>query len=83
MIRVKEARFRSEIEFRSDSQRGMYSIREGQLPHVEDEMNLFNEARSMTRRSTAINCWVKSMCLQENICIEARELLESLLSSEP
>ena len=32
VIRVMKETFRNEIEFRSDSQRGMYGIREGQLP---------------------------------------------------
>ena len=46
-------------------------------------MNLFNSAWSMTRRSTTIKCWVKSMCLPENLRIEAREFLEALLPCEP
>ena len=82
VIRVIDARFRNEIEVRSDSQYGMYGIHEGQLPHVGDAMNLFNEAWGMTRRSTVTKCWVKSMCLPENLRIEARELLESILPSE-
>ena len=44
VVRVMEGRFRNETEFRPDSQRGMYGIRDGQLPHVGDAMNLFNEA---------------------------------------
>ena len=82
VIRVMEARFRKEIECSSDSERGMCGIREGQLPHVGDAMNLFNEAWSLTRRLTVIKCCVKSICLPENLLIEARELLESLLPSE-
>ena len=78
-----EERFRNEIEFRSDSQRGMYGVREGQLLHIGDAMNLFNEAWSMTRRSIIIKWWLKSLGLPENLRIEARELLESLLPSEP
>ena len=40
-MRVMEAWLRNEIEFRSDSQRLIYGIREGQLPHVGDSMFLF------------------------------------------
>ena len=83
VIILMDARFRNEIEFRSDSQRGMYGIHEGQLPYIGDASNIFNEAWSMTKRSTVIKCWVKSMCLPENLRIEARDLLESLLPSEP
>ena len=52
------------------------------MSHVGDAIYIFTEAWSMTKRSTVIKVWVKSKCLPENLRIEAKELLNSLLPSE-
>ena len=80
VISVIESKFTGNTEFRSDSQRVTYVIRDCQLPHVGDEMDIFNEYWSATQKSAVIKCWLKISCLLESHCTLSREYLESTAS---
>ena len=49
--------------FKNDSQRGLYDLIEGQLPHVADAIRLFDDSCNQTTKATVLKCWIKSKCL--------------------
>lgn len=63
VLEIMENRSTANHSYASKSGNGGYGIREGQLLHVADAMEIFNKAWSETRCSTIIKCCIKSQCL--------------------
>ena len=64
--------------FKNDSQRGHYGLREGQLPHVADAIQLFNDSWNQTTNATALKCWIKSKSLPAMLESETVSTVQSL-----
>ena len=54
VISVVESKLKGNIEFRPDSQRGTYGIRDGHLTHIGNALKFFSEAWSATKNSPLI-----------------------------
>ena len=46
-------------------------MREEQLPHLADAIQLFNDSRNQTTKATVLICWIKSKCLPAMVESEA------------
>ena len=64
--------------FSSRFQSVMYGIRDGHLPHIEDGMDILNEARRLIKRPKIIKCWIKSGCLDETQIVICQNNLDEL-----
>ena len=57
------AKFSSQTQTPSNSQQGLYGIKDGFSPTAGDAMTIYNEAWSHTDRLTVIKFWKKIQCL--------------------
>ena len=70
-----EARTSGRANFTEDSGRGKWGIREGQLPHVADAMEMFTEFWNALSRNSILRCWKKSQCLSETHITEVTSII--------
>eukprot|EP00171_Calliarthron_tuberculosum_P011986 IDg11986t1 len=61
--------------FKSNSGRGRWSLREGQLPHVADAISLFDQSWSETGKKGIIKCLLKSTSLDPEHAHTLRHVL--------
>ena len=81
---IFERRMAGNHQFKESFGRGNLEMREGQLPHVADVMQMFNEAWRMTSRTSVLRCWVESQCFSTTQILQARSILQQLTNeSEP
>ncbi len=64
----------SDHGFRSNSARGRYGLREGQVPHIADAINLMDRSWNDVSVCDVINCWIKSTCLRDSLVEVAKTI---------
>ena len=79
---IKTVEARKEDQINTPKIRGFHEIRDGQLPHVRDAMDIFNESWRQTKRATIIKCWMKSECLDEEKAQKCESIFKELQNSE-
>eukprot|EP00171_Calliarthron_tuberculosum_P005570 IDg5570t1 len=62
---------------KSPTGNGIYRIKEGQMPHARDAINLRDAAWDKVTESAIVRCWLKSKCL----ALAHEHTLRALLST--
>ena len=75
---IAEKKHSRNHNFKNDSQRGINGLREGQLPHVADAIQLFDYSWNQTAKATILKCWIKSKCLPTILESQAISAVRSL-----
>ena len=65
--------------FPTDSNRGLYGMREGHKPHVADAIELFDNAWNKTSRVTVLKCSIKSNCISTTQLWYCRGIIGEML----
>ncbi len=79
-INVLQQRRISNSTFPLTSGNGKWGLREGQLPHIGDAIELFNQSWSGVSKTIIIKCWLKSECLGEDHTSNLKQKIELLNS---
>ncbi len=65
----------NEHDFPAHSHSRKFGLRDGQMPHVGDAMDLFNDCSSKTECKTMMKCWMKSKCLSNLQVQECKQMV--------
>ena len=74
-IDVLQGRSSSNLGLKMNSGHGKCGFIEGQLPHVCDPMNLFNQSWDSIHRVSIMKCWMKSDCLTQSHLMKLNSLV--------
>ena len=60
-----ELRISDSDVFKDNTERGKWGVREGQLPHIADTMELFDKSWRIISQGSILRSWLKITCLSE------------------
>ena len=78
VILMIEERATGRTNFTEDSGCGKWGMREGQLPHVADAMEMFTESMNALSRNSILRSWKKSQCYYEMHVSEANSIINGI-----
>ena len=76
-LEVLQLRRTTYQSLKNDSGHGKWGLQDGQLPHVGDAIQIFNNAWSCMSRTSVIKCWINSECLGAVQTGQLQPLLET------